>query len=79
MNQEIGSNEAKATLPDLLRRVEAGECFTITHRGKAIALLTPTHAVRQLKTEAAIDRILNSRKHTLSDQQLDELKNQSRR
>ena len=37
MLEEIGSYEAKTKLPEILRRVEAGEAFTITSRGKPIA------------------------------------------
>lgn len=39
MKTEIGAYEAKTRLPELLRRVKAGEGFTITHRGKPIATL----------------------------------------
>jgi antitoxin (DNA-binding transcriptional repressor) of toxin-antitoxin stability system len=39
MKTEIGAYEAKTRLPELLRRVKAGEGFTITHRGKPITTL----------------------------------------
>ena len=38
---EIGSYEAKTRLPELLREVQAGQCFTITLRGKPVASLVP--------------------------------------
>ena len=38
----IGVHEAKATLSDLLRRVESGETVVITRRGKPVAELRPT-------------------------------------
>ena len=38
---EIGSYEAKTRLPELLREVQAGQCFTITLRGKPVASLAP--------------------------------------
>ena len=38
---EIGSYEAKTKLPELLREVQAGQCFTITLRGKPVASLVP--------------------------------------
>ena len=38
---EIGAYEAKTTLPELLRRVQSGERFTITHRGLPVAELVP--------------------------------------
>ena len=41
MSIEIGSNEAKTKLPELLREVQAGQCFTITLRGKPVANLIP--------------------------------------
>jgi hypothetical protein len=34
---EIGAREAKLRLPELLDMVRAGNRFTITHRGKAVA------------------------------------------
>ena len=33
----VGANEAKTKLPELLRGVQAGERYTITHRGEPIA------------------------------------------
>ena len=44
MNEEIGSYDAKTKLPEILRRVEAGECFTITNRGKPVADLIPSRS-----------------------------------
>ena len=38
---EIGSYEAKTKLSELLREVQAGQCFTITLRGKPVASLVP--------------------------------------
>lgn len=38
---EIGVFEAKTRLSELLRRVERGEKFTITQRGRAVANLVP--------------------------------------
>lgn len=38
---EIGSYEAKTKLPELPREVQAGQCFTITLRGKPVASLVP--------------------------------------
>ena len=37
MLERIGSYDAKTKLPEILRRVETGESFTITYRGKPIA------------------------------------------
>lgn len=77
MLEEIGSYEAKAKLPEILRRVEAGEAFTITNRGRPIADLIPSRA--RLKTEAAINTILKSKKHKTSDAVLKLLKGAGRK
>ena len=41
MDIEVGSYEAKTKLPELLRGVQAGNRYTITLRGKAVAVLVP--------------------------------------
>lgn len=41
MNTEIGSDDARAKLLELLREVEAGRRFTITLRGQPVAELSP--------------------------------------
>jgi len=38
---EVGAYDAKTRLPELLRQVEAGARFRITHRGRPIAELIP--------------------------------------
>jgi len=38
MLQEIGSYDAKTKLPEILRRVETGESFTITNRGRPMPI-----------------------------------------
>ena len=79
MREEIGSYEAKTKLPEILRRVEAGEAFTITNRGKPIADVIPSRASDRLKTETAIANILKATKHKVSDQALEALKNSGRK
>lgn len=79
MLEEIGSYEAKTKLPEILRRVEAGEAFTITNRGKPIADVIPSRASDRLKTEAAIATILKAKKHKMSDGVLTELKESGRK
>ena len=74
MLEEIGSYEAKTKLPEILRRVEAGETFTITNRGKPIADVIPSRSSDKLKTAAAIENILKAKKHKISNEDLDELK-----
>ncbi|MFY0696714.1 MAG: type II toxin-antitoxin system prevent-host-death family antitoxin [Balneola sp.] len=39
--KEIGSYDAKTNLPEILRKVEGGETFLITRRGKPVAELVP--------------------------------------
>ena len=59
--QIIGSYEAKTRLPQLLREVERGECFTITRRGVPIAKIigveettdNPRAIIERLKTARA--------------------------
>ncbi|MCW8934984.1 MAG: type II toxin-antitoxin system prevent-host-death family antitoxin [Gammaproteobacteria bacterium] len=79
MLEEIGSYDAKTKLPEILRRVEGGEAFTITNRGKPIADLIPSRVGDQQKTEAAINNILKAKRHTVTDEELDELKESGRK
>ena len=79
MNEEIGSYEAKTKLPEILRRVEAGERFTITNRGKPVADLIPSRSDSDRKTRAAIENILESRKRTMTDEVLKDLKSRGRK
>jgi len=46
MPTEIGSFEAKTHLAEILRKVESGEEFTITLRGRPIADIVPTRSRR---------------------------------
>ena len=50
MLKQIGSYDAKTKLPEILRRVEAGESFTITNRGKPVADVVPSLNHHRLKT-----------------------------
>ncbi|RLQ21212.1 type II toxin-antitoxin system prevent-host-death family antitoxin [Seongchinamella sediminis] len=79
MNEEIGSYDAKTKLAEILRRVEAGESFTITNRGKPVAEIIPTRSSQRRETEAAITNILNARKQVVSSEELSELKSQGRK
>lgn len=79
MNEEIGSYDAKTKLPEILRRVEAGECFTITNRGKPVADLIPSRSGDGQRVDGAIANILKAKKHVVSNDELSELKNQGRK
>jgi prevent-host-death family protein len=41
---EVGAYDAKTHLPDLLRKVQGGMRFTITHRGRPVAELVPAES-----------------------------------
>ena len=79
MLKEIGSYDAKTKLPEILRRVEAGESFTITNRGKPVADVVPSLNDHRLKTQSTIDNILAAKKHIVSDETLAELKSIGRK
>lgn len=79
MLEEIGAYEAKTKLPEILRRVEAGEGFTITNRGKPIADVIPSRASDRLRTDAAIANILKASKHKVSDSTFDDMKKLGRK
>lgn len=57
MKIEIGSYEAKTTLPKLLRQVRAGKSFTITNRGEAIADLVPSQKSKTKDKTAAVKKL----------------------
>ncbi|MDP2794092.1 MAG: type II toxin-antitoxin system prevent-host-death family antitoxin [Sulfurisoma sp.] len=52
MKTAFGAYEAKTKLPELLRGVQAGRRYTITHRGEAIAELVPVTTGRHGAAEA---------------------------
>lgn len=79
MNEEIGSYDAKTKLPEILRRVEEGERFTITNRGKPVADLVPSRAGSDHKVDSAIANILKAKKHVVSSEELAELKGLGRK
>ena len=51
----IGAFEAKTHLPQLLRRVQAGERFVITRHNRPIAELIPFQPRDTAKVQAAIE------------------------
>ncbi|MGI9289443.1 MAG: type II toxin-antitoxin system Phd/YefM family antitoxin [Pseudomonadales bacterium] len=79
MLEEIGAYDAKTKLPEILRRVEAGESFTITNRGRPIADVVPSRVGSRLKAQSAINNILNTKKHTVSDDTLANMKEAGRK
>lgn len=79
MREEIGSYDAKTKLPEILRRVEAGESFTITNRGNPVADVVPSRSGRRSRVQAAIDIILEIKKHQVSDKTLSDLRQSGRK
>jgi antitoxin (DNA-binding transcriptional repressor) of toxin-antitoxin stability system len=59
MNIEVGSYEAKTKLPELLRGIQAGNRYTITLRGEAVADLVPAQENTNLDAVAAVDDMLS--------------------
>ncbi len=57
MGTEVGAYEAKTKLPEILRRVESGERFTITNRGTPVAEIVPPTARSRSSARAAIERM----------------------
>ena len=55
--QAIGAYETKTHLSDLLRRVQAGQGFTITQRGVPVADLLPAGASQASTGAAAAARM----------------------
>jgi antitoxin (DNA-binding transcriptional repressor) of toxin-antitoxin stability system len=53
---QLSVSEARATLPEVLDRVERGEEVTITRYGRPVAVLLRPDAVRARRAEQAIDR-----------------------
>ena len=72
--ESIESYELKTKLSEILRRVRAGESFTITNRGKPVADLLPSRTASKQKVVAAIDNILGMSKTIVpvSDDRLEE-------
>jgi prevent-host-death family protein len=79
--EKIESYEVKTRLSEILRRVRAGESFTITLRGKPVADLLPSRAASRQKTAAAIENILRIRETVvpISDDRLEEYRKEGRK
>jgi len=66
----VGSHEAKAHLPDLLKRVAKGEKILITRRGQAVAMLVPPPQEGKADTHEVVEEMLafrDRRQCTLGD------------
>jgi antitoxin (DNA-binding transcriptional repressor) of toxin-antitoxin stability system len=58
LKEKVGSYEAKTKLPELLRGVQAGNHYTITLRGEAVAELVPAQFDISPDKGAAVDDML---------------------
>jgi len=58
MNIEVGSYEAKTRLPQLLRGIRAGNRYTITLRGEAVADLVPAEKNKHSDAVLAVNAML---------------------
>ena len=79
--ENIGLYEIKTNLLEILRRVRAGESFTIIDRGEPVADLLPSKTASRQKVVAAIDNILSMSKTTVpvSDDRLEEYRKEGRK
>ena len=55
---EIGSYEAKTTLPAMLRGVQEGNRYTITLRGVPVAELGPVKSDKHADADSAVDQMM---------------------
>ncbi len=77
---EIGVHEARAHLPRLLKRVEAGERFVITRHKRPIAELIPYRGVDRDQIRTVIDSLREFREsHSLGGLAIQELIGEGRR
>ena len=56
--KEIGAFDAKTKLSEILRKVDQGECFTITVRGRAVADIVPSKVKDRDRAKEAVRRLL---------------------
>lgn len=69
----IGSYELRTKLSEILRRVQTGEAFTVTSRGKPVADLVPSSSASRRKIAAAVSDIkAGMSKTAVSDKRLKE-------
>ncbi len=68
LHQQIGTYDAKSKFSEIIRRVGAGESFTITYRGEPVADIIPRKKRDNTRLRAAIEYLANSRKPVVSDE-----------
>jgi prevent-host-death family protein len=67
MLEQIGSYDAKTKLPEILRKVQKGQSFTITNHGKPVADIIPSRSINHEQILEAIDDILKIEGKIVSD------------
>lgn len=76
----IGPYELRTKLSEILRRVQAGEAFTVTSRGRPVADLVPSRSASRQKIASAIRDIKAGMSRTaISDECLKEYVEHGRR
>lgn len=70
MPTEIGAFEAKTKFSELLRKVDEGERFTITLRGRVVAELVPPSPGIKPVPQDVIDRLMHPRIHGISGEEV---------
>ena len=63
MPTEIGAFEAKTKFSEILRKVEEGERFTITNRGRIVAEIGPPQKSLKPVPQDVIDRLMHPSIH----------------
>jgi prevent-host-death family protein len=58
----IGAFDAKTRLSEILRKVEQGERFTITVRGRPVADVVPSESNRTRRAAEAVEALLKMEK-----------------
>ena len=66
MPTEIGAFEAKTKFSEILRKVELGEHFTVTRRGKIVAEINPPAPTIKPVPQDVIDRLMHPTIHGIS-------------
>ncbi|MCL2762791.1 MAG: type II toxin-antitoxin system prevent-host-death family antitoxin [Treponema sp.] len=62
VNQHIGTFEAKTHFSQIIGKVENGEDFVITKRGKPVAKIIPFEQEKKMTYHEAIDALIEMRK-----------------
>ena len=63
MSTEIGAFEAKTKFSEILRKVSQGERFTVTLRGRVVAVIAPPESGLPPVPPEVLDRLKHPRIH----------------